>query len=65
MKRKIQHDAVNNQEDEDSSACPIRFLGDEVPDKEEKGSDENNTTLFFREASNNISKPITHRSSSM
>jgi hypothetical protein len=25
MKRKIQHDAINNQEDEDSSAYPLYF----------------------------------------
>lgn len=43
MKRKIQHDAVNNQEDEDSSTCPICFPGDESFDKKEDKSIENST----------------------
>jgi hypothetical protein len=33
MKRKIQHDAINNQEDEDSSAYPIYYMSEENPDK--------------------------------
>jgi hypothetical protein len=33
MKRKIKHDAVNNQEDEDSSTYPTNFIADEAIDK--------------------------------
>jgi hypothetical protein len=51
MKRKIQHDAVNNQEDEDSSAYPTNFRSDEAFDK--RKSIENSTVHFFSEASNN------------
>jgi hypothetical protein len=36
MKRKIQHDAVNNQEDEDSSAYPIYYMSEENSDKKKK-----------------------------
>ena len=42
MKRKIQHDAINNQEDEDSSAYPIYYMSEENSDKMKKdlaGSD--------------------------
>ncbi len=51
MKRKIQHDAVNNQEDEDSSAYPTNFPSDDVFNK--RKSIENSTIHFFSEASNN------------
>jgi len=53
MKRKIQHDAVNNQEDEDSSAYPTNFLSDKAITFNKRKSIENSTILFFSEASNN------------
>jgi len=50
MKRKIQHDAVNNQEDEDSCTFPISLLTD---DKKEGKSIENNITHSFSDPSSN------------
>ena len=41
MKRKIQHDAINNQEDEDSCTRPDCFPDDAQLDKKEETSDEN------------------------
>ena len=49
MKRKIQHDAVNNQEDEDSSAYPLYFLHDESSEKKKKI--EKTTGHFIKEVS--------------
>jgi hypothetical protein len=40
MKRKIQHNAVNNQEDEDSCTYPICFPGDVPVGKKDDGPDE-------------------------
>lgn len=54
MKRKIQHDAVNNQEDEDSSSYPICFLSDQTFDK--KKSIENSVSHFFSETSSDKSE---------
>ena len=53
MKRKIQHDAINNQEDEDSSAYPIYFLNDETPNKKKEESVRNNISYFSNEGSKN------------
>jgi hypothetical protein len=53
MKRKIQHNAVNNQEDEDSSTCPDCLMSDETSDNKENKPGENNATQFSSEASNN------------
>jgi hypothetical protein len=41
MKRKIQHNAVNNQEDEDSCTRPACFPNDAQFDKKEEKSEEN------------------------
>jgi hypothetical protein len=41
MKRKIQHSAVNNQEDEDSCTRPACFPNDAQLDKKEEKPDEN------------------------
>lgn len=46
MKRKIQHDAINNQEDEDSSAYPIYLLNDESFPKKKKGLVKSNIDFF-------------------
>jgi hypothetical protein len=51
MKRKIQHDAVNNQEDEDSSICTLCLLNDDSPDEKEKKSVENSAIHLSSEAS--------------
>jgi hypothetical protein len=53
MKRRIQHDAVNNQEDEDSCTYPICLPSDEPFDKKEDISVENSTTHFFSDPSSN------------
>jgi hypothetical protein len=52
MKRKIQHDAVNNQEDEDSSTYPIGLLFDETSDKNGNKSVKNNVVYFSGKTSN-------------
>ena len=49
MKRKILHNAINNQEDEDSSVCPIFFHSEGASGKMKEDSVENNTTQFFGE----------------
>jgi len=66
MKRKVQHDAVNNQEDEDSSAYPIGYPGDQASDKGR--SVENSVTYFSSEApgnndalAGNQKYPLTHQ----
>jgi hypothetical protein len=47
MKKKIQHNAVNNQEDEDSCAYSIYFPGDTpVEKKEDVGGRESSGQLF-------------------
>jgi hypothetical protein len=46
MKRKIQHNAVNNQEDEDSCTYPICYPTDAPVDKKEDKSIENSSQLF-------------------
>ena len=53
MKKKIQHDAINNQEDEDSSAYPIYFLSDETFNKKKKEAVRNNIGYFSNEGSKN------------
>ena len=53
MKRKIQHDAINNQEDEDSSAYPIYFLSNEIPPKKKKEFVRNIQILFIDQESKN------------
>jgi hypothetical protein len=48
MKRKIQHDAINNQEDEDSSAYPVYYMSEENSDKRKKdlaGSDTDHLSI--------------------
>jgi len=47
MKRKIQHDAINNQEDEDSSVCPMCFHSEGASGKMKEDPVENNTTQFL------------------
>jgi len=47
MKRKIQHNAVNNQEDEDSCAYSVYMPGDApVEIKEDKSVEESSGRLF-------------------
>ena len=47
MKKKIQHDAVNNQEDENSCAYPICFTSNKpVEEKEDKSIVKSNGHLF-------------------
>ena len=50
MKRKIQHNAVNNQEDEDSCAYPICFPGTAPVDKKEDKPTENSSGHLSNEA---------------
>jgi hypothetical protein len=62
MKRKIQHNAVNNQEDEDSCAYSIRFPGDApVEKKREEGSDEESSDQLSSEAPGSMDKSISNR----
>jgi hypothetical protein len=49
MKRKIQHNAVNNQEDEDSCTYPTCFPGDAPVDKKEDESIEIRSGHVFNE----------------
>jgi hypothetical protein len=51
MKKKIQHNAVNNQEDEDSSANPIYFSIDALVGKKEDKSAEQSSGQPFSDAS--------------
>jgi hypothetical protein len=53
MKRKIQHNAVNNQEDEDSCAYPICFTSDAHVDKKEDKSAGEGSGHLFTDASSN------------
>lgn len=53
MKRKIQHNAVNNQEDEDSCKFPLCFPGDAPVDKNEDKAIDNSNGHLFNEASSN------------
>jgi hypothetical protein len=53
MKRKIQHDAVNNQEDEDSCTYPICFPGNASVDKKEDKSIGNSSDHLFNEKPTN------------
>jgi len=53
MKRKIQHDAVNNQEDEDSCTRPICFPTNAPVDKKEDNSIADMSDQLFNEASSN------------
>jgi hypothetical protein len=56
MRRKIQHDAVNNQEDEDSCAYPSSCPGNESFENKEKKSAENSVIYLFSEESANKEK---------
>jgi hypothetical protein len=53
MKRKIQHNAVNNQEDEDSCAYPICLPGNAPVDKKEDESIEHSSGHLLNEAPTN------------
>jgi hypothetical protein len=54
MKNKIQHDAVNNQEDEDSSAYPIYFHGEETSNYKKKEKLGRKTRFFSNKESKDI-----------
>jgi hypothetical protein len=51
MKRKIQHNAVNNQEDEDSCAYSVCIPGDAPVEKKEDRSAEESSGQLFSDAS--------------
>jgi hypothetical protein len=53
MKRKIKHDAVNNQEDEDSCIYPTCFQSEAPVDKKEDKSMGESSGNLFNEASSN------------
>ena len=53
MKRKIQHNAVNNQEDEDSCTYPICIPNDASVDKKADVSIEEGSGQLLNEASDN------------
>jgi hypothetical protein len=53
MKRKIQHNAVNNQEDEDSCTYPICIPSDAPVAKKEDKSEEESGGHLFSDATNN------------
>jgi hypothetical protein len=53
MKRKVKHNAVNNQEDEDSCTYPICFPNDPPVDKKEDNSIEESSGPLFNESSGN------------
>jgi hypothetical protein len=61
MKRKIQHNAVNNQEDEDSCTYPIYVPSDAPVEKKEHGSDEESSGQLSSEAPGNKDKPTSNR----
>jgi hypothetical protein len=61
MKRKIQHNAVNNQEDEDSCTYPRCLPGDAPVDKKEDKSIENSSGHLFSEASSNKEELTSNR----
>jgi hypothetical protein len=56
MKRKIQHDAINNQEDEDSSVYPIYFPGDKMSNKRKRQYIKGKTFYFFHKDSKTTDK---------
>jgi hypothetical protein len=53
MKRKIKHNAVNNQEDEDSCTYPICLPSDATVDKKEGDSEGEGSGQLFSGASGN------------
>jgi len=61
MKRKIQHNAVNNQEDEDSCTYPICFPGDVPVDKKEDTSKGESSGHLLGEASGNKDELTGHQ----
>ncbi len=61
MKRKIQHNAVNNQEDEDSCAYPIYFPGHASVEKKEDASVEESGDQVFSEGSSNKGELTSNR----
>jgi hypothetical protein len=61
MKRKIQHNAVNNQEDEDSCAYPIYFPGDTPVEKKDDTSDEETNGQLLSEAPGNKDESTSNR----
>jgi hypothetical protein len=55
MKRSLRHDAVNNQEDEDSCAYPIYNPSDAAIEKtEDKSAEDSSGQLFSQASSNNV-----------
>jgi hypothetical protein len=61
MKRKIQPNAVNNQEDEDSCAYPIYFPNDASVGKKEDTSVEETGDQVFSEGSSNKGELTSNR----
>jgi hypothetical protein len=61
MKRKVQHNAVNNQEDEDSCTYPICFPSDAPVEKKEGKSEEESSGPLFSEASGNKDELTSNR----
>ncbi len=61
MKRKILHDAINNQEDEDSSAHSIYFPGQEAVSKKKKGTVKNNITFSPAKNQQSVDEPGSKR----
>jgi hypothetical protein len=57
VKRKIQHDAVNNQEDEDSSAYPMYSMSDGRSNKKKKIAVESNPFPLFGKVTGNKDRP--------
>jgi hypothetical protein len=63
MKRKIQHEAINNQEDEDSSAYPIYYMREENSDKRKKdlaGSDTDHLSIKDSENKKDLAQSERH-----
>jgi hypothetical protein len=58
MKRKIQHDAINNQEDEDSSAYPLYFPGDKMSNKKKREYIKGRTFYFFNKDTISKVRPL-------
>jgi hypothetical protein len=58
VKRKVQHDAVNNQEDEDSSAYPLYFINDGISNKKKKIPLENKTSPLFGKVAENKDRSV-------
>jgi hypothetical protein len=61
MKRKIQHNAVNNQEDEDSCAYPISIPSDVPLDKKEDNSIGESSGPLSSEGSSNKDELTSNR----